>query len=103
MTSSSPASAPFQAGFFRSVDDVILRENRFDRVQPSEKIIAIDACGICGTDINAILLGAPDYTPLGHEVAGRVVKDDGAPFGHAGGAGKFQRVRSVPHLPQWPH
>ena len=54
-----------------------MREICFDRVQPSEKIIAVDACGICGTDINAILLGAENYTPLGHEVAGRVVGDDG--------------------------
>jgi len=77
MSLSSPKPPPFQAAFFRSPQDVSLREISFDRVLPSEKVIAVDACGICGTDINAILLGARDYTPLGHEVAGRVVRDDG--------------------------
>lgn len=69
---------PFQAAFFRGSQDVILRETHFDRVAMDERIIAVEACGICGTDINAILLGAESYTPLGHEVAGRVVEPDGS-------------------------
>ena len=73
----SPAS-PFQAAFYRDAEDVILRETRFDRVLPGEQIIAVEACGVCGTDINAILLGARDYAPLGHEVAGRTVGPDGS-------------------------
>jgi len=70
-------STPFQAAFFRNAEDVILRESRFNRVWPSESIIRVDACGICGTDINAIVAGAQEYTPLGHEVAGRVIGADG--------------------------
>jgi L-iditol 2-dehydrogenase len=74
---SAPASSPFQAVFYRGPEDVILRETRFDQVLSTERIIEIEACGICGTDINAIMLGAQNYTPLGHEVAGRVIEDDG--------------------------
>jgi threonine dehydrogenase-like Zn-dependent dehydrogenase len=77
MTTSAVSKRPFKAAFYRASDDVVLREICFDHVQLSEKVIAVDACGICGTDINAILLGAKDYTPVGHEVAGRVVADDG--------------------------
>jgi len=77
MISSNLAGSPFQAAFFRGPEDVILRETRFDHVLPTERVVRVDACGICGTDINAIMLGAQDYTPLGHEVAGRVVGNDG--------------------------
>jgi len=72
------SSAPFQAAFYRNANDVILRETRFNDVLPTERIIAIEACGICGTDINAVMLGTGEYTPLGHEVAGRVVGSDGS-------------------------
>jgi threonine dehydrogenase-like Zn-dependent dehydrogenase len=67
------AAAPFQAVFFRGTDDVIVRETRLDQVLPTERMIQVEACGICGTDINAILLGAESYSSLGHEVAGRVI------------------------------
>jgi threonine dehydrogenase-like Zn-dependent dehydrogenase len=71
------SAASFQAAFFRGPEDVVLRPVRFDEVRATERIIRVSACGICGTDINAILRGAGDYTPLGHEVAGQVVGDDG--------------------------
>jgi L-iditol 2-dehydrogenase len=71
------AASPFQAVFYKDTSDVILRETRFDQVAPFERIIEIEACGICGTDISAILSGAETYTPLGHEIAGRVVEADG--------------------------
>jgi threonine dehydrogenase-like Zn-dependent dehydrogenase len=70
-------SSAFQAVFFRDVQDVILRETRFDQVWPTDRMIEIDACGICGTDINAILQGAASYTPLGHEIAGRLLENNG--------------------------
>jgi D-arabinose 1-dehydrogenase-like Zn-dependent alcohol dehydrogenase len=72
------ASIPFQAACYRGPEDVVLREIEFDKVLPTERVIHIDACGICGTDINAILRGSPDYLRLGHEVAGRVIAEDGA-------------------------
>ena len=71
------AETPFQAAFFRGPEDTILGETRFEGVSASERIVAVEACGICGTDINAILSGAAEYTPLGHEVAGRVIVKDG--------------------------
>jgi L-iditol 2-dehydrogenase len=74
---SATAGEPFQAAFYRQADDVVLRETHFDEVLATERIIEVEACGICGTDINAILRGAPDYTPLGHEVAGRMIGPDG--------------------------
>jgi threonine dehydrogenase-like Zn-dependent dehydrogenase len=70
-------SSPFRAVFFRGVQDVALKETRFDQVSSSERIVEIEACGICGTDINAILQGAADYTPLGHEIAGRLLESNG--------------------------
>jgi threonine dehydrogenase-like Zn-dependent dehydrogenase len=72
---SAPAS--FQAAFYRGAEDVVLREAHFDKVHPWERIIRMDACGICGTDINAILTGSSDYLSVGHEVAGRVIGEDG--------------------------
>jgi L-iditol 2-dehydrogenase len=68
---------PGRGAFFRSPDDVVLRDIEFDSVDSSERIIQVEACGICGTDVNAILRGASGYTPVGHEVAGRVVNFDG--------------------------
>jgi threonine dehydrogenase-like Zn-dependent dehydrogenase len=79
--SSAADTAPFRAAFFRGVKDVALKETRFDRVLPGERMVAVDACGICGTDINAILRGAQEYTPLGHEVAGRIVEPGGTVSG----------------------
>jgi len=76
MTRAISVEAPFRAAFFRAPEDLILRETRLESVSSSERMIAVEACGICGTDINAILLGASEYTPLGHEVAGRVIGND---------------------------
>jgi L-iditol 2-dehydrogenase len=78
MSKSTPSTPTFQAAFYRGAEDVVLRDVQFDTVQPMERVIRVAACGICGTDINAILRGATDYTPVGHEVAGWVVADDGA-------------------------
>jgi len=75
--SASATSTPFQAVFFRGAADVMLRTANFDEVRITERIIAIEACGICGTDINAILRGEKEFMPLGHEVAGRVMGNDG--------------------------
>jgi threonine dehydrogenase-like Zn-dependent dehydrogenase len=69
---------PGQAAFFRSWDDVVVKETRFESIAPWERIIHVDACGICGTDVNAILRGEKNYTQVGHEIAGRVVNFDGS-------------------------
>ena len=71
------ASADFQAAFFRNAQDVVLRRMHFDDVSPGETIVQVEACGICGTDISAILRGTTEYQQVGHEIAGRVL-DAGA-------------------------
>lgn len=36
--------------------------------------VAVEACGICGTDLTAAASGAKDWEPVGHEVAGRITE-----------------------------
>lgn len=36
-------------------------------------LLAIDACGICGTDLTAAKSGATDWGPVGHEIAGTIL------------------------------
>ena len=75
--SSDQLFAPFKAAFYRSVEDVKVKETKFDAVSSIERIIRVDACGICGTDVNAIMSGSAEYAQVGHEVAGRVLGPDG--------------------------
>ena len=69
--------AEFMAVYCRNVQDTVLRPMRFENVTPGEMLIHVDACGICGTDISAILRGSPDYVQMGHEIAGRVLDGSG--------------------------
>lgn len=69
----------FLAAHYRSVADVVLRSASFESVSDQETVLAVDACGICGTDISAILRGSADYVQVGHEIAGRVLDRDGKP------------------------
>ena len=68
----------FRAAFYRTAKDVVVRPATFESVSPEERVIAVDACGICGTDIQAILRGSDNYVQVGHEVAGRLIGADGA-------------------------
>jgi threonine dehydrogenase-like Zn-dependent dehydrogenase len=56
---------------------VVLRDVSCPPVSTGQVLLKVEACGICGTDINAILRGSDDYVQVGHEVAGRVVQADG--------------------------
>lgn len=67
----------FLAAYYRSERDVILRRTRFENISSAETILHVDACGICGTDVSAILRGSPEYIQVGHEVAGRVIDGEG--------------------------
>jgi threonine dehydrogenase-like Zn-dependent dehydrogenase len=71
------SSSPFKAAFYRNPNDLILKDICFDKVMPGEQVIQVDACGICGTDVNAAVLGTDCYTVFGHEIAGRVLDQDG--------------------------
>ncbi len=68
----------FLAAFCRDANDVVIRRTGFSGISPAEKVIKVDACGICGTDISAVLRGSPEYVQIGHEVAGRVLDNDGS-------------------------
>lgn len=76
LKTSSPL-APFTAAFYRRFDDVVLRETAFSDVSAHETILSVEACGICGTDINAILNGSENYVQVGHEIAGRTYDANG--------------------------
>jgi len=67
----------FKAAFYRGANDVVLRSIHFENISAAETILKVDACGICGTDISAILRGSSDYLAVGHEIAGRVVDAGG--------------------------
>ena len=41
---------------------------------PSDVIVKVLACGVCGTDLNFIRDYSENYMPLGHEIAGEVVE-----------------------------
>jgi threonine dehydrogenase-like Zn-dependent dehydrogenase len=71
-------STPFKAAFYKNCNDLVLRNISIDEVRPNERVIQVEACGICGTDINAISRGSEQYSTVGHEVAGRVLNPDGS-------------------------
>jgi L-iditol 2-dehydrogenase len=48
-----------------------LRELPTPEPGPGEVVVQVAACGICGTDLH-FLRHNPDWTPLGHEVAGTI-------------------------------
>ncbi len=41
---------------------------------PGEVIVKLNACGVCGTDLNFLKQWEGDAMPLGHEIAGEVVE-----------------------------
>lgn len=67
----------FPAAFCRDARDVVLRPVKLDALSPQETLLKVDACGICGTDISALLRGSSEYAQIGHEVAGRIVTLEG--------------------------
>ena len=69
--------AEFQAVFFRNARDVVLRSTHLEAISLEETVFKVDACGICGTDISALLRESSEYVQIGHEIAGRVVDHEG--------------------------
>ena len=69
----------FLAAYYRRVDDVVIKATEFASMTEDEVVVRVDACGICGTDVNAILRGTAAYVRVGHEVAGRLLDETGAP------------------------
>lgn len=61
---------------------------------PGELVVAVDACGLCGTDVMK-LATRPDAAVLGHEICGRVAKAGAGVRGFAEG----DRVVAAHHVP----
>jgi threonine dehydrogenase-like Zn-dependent dehydrogenase len=68
----------YRAAYFRGAEDVTVCDAALPPLAAGNVLIKVEACGICGTDINAILRGSDDYVQVGHEVAGRLVQSDGS-------------------------
>jgi L-iditol 2-dehydrogenase len=61
---------------------------------PGELVVAVDACGLCGTDVMK-LATRPDAAVLGHEICGRVARTGAGVRGFAEG----DRVVAAHHVP----
>lgn len=72
------SSTSYRAAMYRGAKDVVLRDVAFPPMAAGNVLFKIEACGICGTDIQAILRGSEEYVQVGHEVAGRVISADGS-------------------------
>lgn len=70
-------ASSYRAAYYRGAADVLLRKTAFPPLASGDVLFKVEACGICGTDIQAIRRGSPDYLQVGHEVAGRVAGADG--------------------------
>lgn len=64
------------AAVCRGAGDLRIEEVPVPSVGPTEMLVRVDACGICGTDIKKIQKGLlPGPRIFGHEIAGTVVRE----------------------------
>ena len=64
-----------RAGVYRGVRDMAVEEVAEPELGPGDVIIAVKACGICGSDLHVYTEGGPPIDPgqvMGHEFAGEV-------------------------------
>ncbi|MBA3686097.1 MAG: alcohol dehydrogenase catalytic domain-containing protein [Planctomycetes bacterium] len=62
-----------RSAYLRAPWQVELRKIELPDAPPAGHVLlAIDACGICGTDLTAAKSGAKEWSPVGHEVAGTI-------------------------------
>ena len=62
-----------KAIFYKDAPGAVLNEVHIPAINESEALIAVDACGLCGTDLMK-LSAKTQGAILGHEVAGRIAK-----------------------------
>lgn len=62
-----------KAILYERASGAVLRDVPVPAIGPGEALIAVDACGLCGTDLMKLAAKAPEAV-LGHEVAGRVAR-----------------------------
>ena len=59
--------------YVKAPDSVELRDLPIPEPGPNEVLIALAACGVCGSDLHIAFHLAADWAPLGHELSGTVV------------------------------
>jgi len=92
----APVSATMQAAVYRGVNDVRMESVPVPTIGPSEMLIRVHSCGVCGTDLKKISTGSHSAPRIfGHETAGVVAKV-------GAGVRKYQpgdRVMVFHHIP----
>ncbi len=63
-----------KTAYMKGIDNLIIKDADLWDIEDNEIKIAVDACGICGTDVTSALDGADDFRPFGHEVAGTIIE-----------------------------
>ncbi len=67
------------------------------KIENGEVLVAVEACGICATDLKTFMRGHPKIQPgsgLGHEISGTVVESPGSAVWRPG-----TRVTVAPYVP----
>jgi len=63
-----------RSAYLRSPWEVDIREVELPDIPPDDHVLLqVEACGICGSDLNNAQEGAESWQPFGHEIAGRIV------------------------------
>ena len=63
-----------RAAFVKALFQVDLRTVPVPQVRPGCILVKVEACGICGADLQAARSEATDWSPFGHEVSGVVAE-----------------------------
>lgn len=86
-----------RAGVYRGIRDIRVQDVSEPGLGPLDAIVAVKACGICGSDMHTYLAGGPPVEVgqvMGHEFAGEVV----AVGDEVEGVGVGDRVAGFPVL-----
>jgi len=63
-----------RSAYLRSPWQVDIREVELPDIPPDDHVLLqVEACGICGSDLNHAQEGTESWQPFGHEIAGRIV------------------------------
>jgi L-iditol 2-dehydrogenase len=85
-----------RAAVYRGIDDVRIETIPVPEIGPSEVLVKIHTCGICGTDLKKIHTGSHSAPRVfGHEMSGTVAKVGEGVTGFAIG----DRVMAYHHIP----
>lgn len=62
------------AGYVRAPFEIELRDVLLERPGPSEALLEVTACGVCGTDVHWASSRATNWQPFGHEISATVAE-----------------------------